>query len=269
MNPFDYDFMRNALAAAVIVAVLAGAVGYCLVLRGQSFAGHALGHVGFAGAALALLVGAPPLAGLVAATVAGGAGMGALGDAADERDVGIGLVLALSLGLGVLFLSLLTHPAVQATSLLFGNVLGVDEATVRVLLGIAGVSLLTLGAMARPLLFASLQPELAEARGVPMRALGVAFLAVVGLAVAASAEIVGVLLVFTLLVAPAATAQRLTGRLWGGVGLSVLIGVGEGVGGLLLAFYSDWPVGFAVTALAAAGFLVALAWERRRGAAGR
>ena len=259
MNPLAYEFMRHAYLAAAITAVLAGTTGYFLVLRGQSFAGHALGHVGFAGATLALLLGWPPLVGLMAATAGGGAGMGLLGESLGERDVGIGMVLAGALGLGVLFLGLLTQSAAQATTLLFGNVLAVDGGTVRVLAAVTAVSLAALALLARPLLFASLQPELAEARGVARRRISVAFLAVTGLAVAASAQIVGVLLVFTLLVGPAAAALRLTERVGTGMTLSVALAVMQTAAGITLAFYTDWPVSFWVTALSATIYLAALA----------
>src|SRR5580693_9061610 len=159
---FTYDFMQNAFAAAGIVAVVCGLIGFFLVLRAQSFAGHALSHVGFAGATGAVLVGISPLWGLIALTVLGGVGMGLLGDRLYQRDVGIGIVLAMSLGLGLLFLNFFTAYASQATALLFGNILGVDADTVFVLLGLSVVIVAALAFISRPLIFATLQPELAE-----------------------------------------------------------------------------------------------------------
>src|SRR6201986_4727923 len=129
----EYDFMRNAFAAAGIVALVAGPVGYFLVLRGQTFAGHALSHVGFTGATGAVLIGIAPIWGLVLLTVACGIGMGLLGEKLANRDVAIGIVLALALGFGLLFLHFYTAFATQATSLLFGNVLAVDHATIGIL----------------------------------------------------------------------------------------------------------------------------------------
>ena len=262
----DYEFMRNAYAAAGIVAVLAGAVGYFLVLRGQTFAGHALAHVGFTGATGAVLIGVSPLWGMVAMTVAGGVGMGLAGERLQNRDVAIGVVLSMALGLGLLFLHFFTAYATQATALLFGNVLGVTARTVWTLLGLALASLAGLGAIARPLLFATLQPELAEARGVRLRLVSVLFLALVALATAECSQIVGVLLVFTLMVCPAATAQRLTPRLGVGLALSVALAVAQAWLGLLLAFYTDWPTSFWITALSGAGSLAA-GLPRRRAAA--
>jgi zinc/manganese transport system permease protein len=254
---FDYDFMRNAFAAATIVALVAGMVGYFLVLRGQTFAGHALAHVGFTGATGAVLVGVAPLWGLVLMTVAAGIGMGLMGERLAQRDVAIGIVLALSLGFGLLFLHFFTAFATQVTALLFGNVLAVGAGTVRTLLILGTLSLAILAVIARPLLFASLQPELAEARGVSLRLYSVLFLAVVALTTAECAQIVGVLLVFTLMVAPAAAAQRLTTGFGTGMLLSAVLALAEAWLGITLAFYTDWPASFWITALGAAVYVLA------------
>ena len=254
---FAYDFMANAFAAGTIVAVVAGAVGYLLVLRGQAFAGHALAHIGFTGATGAALVGLPPLWGLVLMTVAGGVGMGFLEQRAGERDVAIGIVLSLSLGFGLLFLHFFTTSASQATALLFGSILGVEAGTIWTLLGLGVLSLGVLAVISRPLLFASLQPELAEARGVPMRLVSVLFLAVVGLAVAECVQIVGVLLVFALMVGPAAAAQRWTGRIGPGLALAVALALAQTWAGLAFANWSDWPVSFWISLLSAATYLAA------------
>jgi zinc/manganese transport system permease protein len=252
----EYDFMRNAFAAATVVALVAGIVGYFLVLRGQTFAGHALAHVGFTGATGAVLVGIAPLWGMVAMTVAAGVGMGVMGERLAQRDVAVGLVLALSLGFGLLFLHFFTAFATQATALLFGNVLGVDAGTVWMLVGLGAVSLAALAVISRPLLFASLQPELAEAKGVSLRLYGVLFLAIVALATAECAQIVGVLLVFTLMVGPAAAAQRLTSSVGNGIVLSAALALGEAWGGIALAYDTDWPASFWITALSAAVYLL-------------
>ena len=265
----EYEFMQHAFAAATIVAVAAGLVGYFLVLRGQTFAGHALSHVGFAGATGAVLIGVSPLGGLALMTIAAGAGMGLLGDRLQQRDVAIGIVLAMSLGLGLLFLHFFTAYASQATALLFGNVLGVDALTVWVLLAFTLVIVVALAVISRPLLFATLQPELAEARGVSLRLISVLFLVIVALATAASAQIVGILLVFTLMVAPAAAAQLLVIRFWSGLLLSVAFALLEAWLGLTLAFYTDWPTSFWITALGSAVYLGAhFAARLRRARAG-
>jgi zinc/manganese transport system permease protein len=248
---FEYDFMMNAFAASGIVAVLSGIVGYFLVLRGQTFAGHALSHVGFTGATGAVLLGMSPLWGMVGFTLAAGVGMGALGERLSGRDVAIGVILSLSLGFGLLFLHFFTAYATQATALLFGNVLGVSHETLIVLAGLAIVSLGALGFILRPLLFASLQPELAEAKGVSLRLVSVLFLAITALAVAACTQIVGVLLVFALMVGPAAAAQNVTTRLSSGLVLAAVFALGQAWVGLTLAYYTDWPTSFWITMLAA------------------
>jgi zinc/manganese transport system permease protein len=248
LSLFDYEFMRNAFAAATIVAVVAGAIGYFLVLRGETFAGHALSHVGFAGATGAALVGFSPFVGLTAFTLLAGLGISVVGQRA-HRDVAIGIVLTLSLGLGLLFLHFYTAYAGMATSLLFGNVLGIGQQTVWLLLGIAIVTLAGLAFISRPLLFASLQPELAEARGVPLRLLSALFMLIVALATAEAIQIVGVLLVFALMVAPAAAALRLTRRVASGLLLAIGLAVGIAWLSLLLAYFTDWPTSFWITGL--------------------
>ena len=257
----QYDFMRNAFAAAAVVAVLAGAVGYFLVLRGQTFAGHALAHVGFTGATGAVLAGIAPIWGLVLATVAAGIGMGFMGERLAQRDVAIGLVLALALGFGLLFLSFFTGSATQATTLLFGNVLAVDRHTIWLLLVMAVASLLTLAIISRPLLFASVHPELAEAKGVSLRLYSVLFLAIAALATAECAQIVGVLLVFALMVGPAAAAQRCAATVSAGVLLSIALALLEAWGGIALAYYTNWPSSFWITVLSSAVYMLAVLWQ--------
>ena len=256
---FTYDFMQNAFAAAGIVSVVSGLIGFFLVLRAQTFAGHALSHVGFAGATGAVLFGLPPLWGLIALTLIAGVGMGLLGERLYQRDVGIGIVLAMSMGLGLLFLTFFTAYATQATALLFGNILGVDAATVWTLLALGIAAIAALAAIARPLLFASLQPELAEAKGVSLRLVSVLFLAITALGVAECASIVGVLLVFAQTVGPAAAAQRLTARFWHGIALSALLALAEAWSGLMLAYATDWPASFWITTLSGVIYLLAIA----------
>jgi zinc/manganese transport system permease protein len=251
----EYDFMRNAFSAAALVAVVSACAGYFLVLRGQAFAGHALAHVGFAGATGAVLIGVSPLWGFLLSTVTGGVGMGLLGERLEGRDVAIGIVLAFSLGLGLLFLHFFTSFAAQATTLLFGNLLGIDSGTLTLLALLAVLSLVALAIISRPLLFATLQPDLAEAKGVPLRLISVLFLAIVAVATAECAQIVGVLLVFALMIAPAAAAQHLTHRIGLGVLLAVALGLADAWGGLTLAYYTDWPSSFWITALGSITYL--------------
>lgn len=259
---FEYDFMINAFAASGIVAVLAGIVGYFLVLRGQTFAGHALSHVGLTGATGAVLLGISPIWGMVGFTLAAGIGMGALGERLAGRDVAIGVILSVALGCGLLFLHFYTTYATQVTALLFGNVLAVSHTTLAVLASIGAISLAALALIARPLLFASLQPELAEAKGVSLRTVSMLFLAVCALAVAACTQIVGVLLVFTLLVGPAAAAQNVSTRLSTGVILAASFALFEAWLGITLAYHTDWPTSFWITTLSAAVYAASLLMRR-------
>jgi len=261
---FQYDFMVNAFAAAGIVAVVSGIVGFFLVMRGQTFAGHALSHIGFAGATGAGLIGLAPIWGLIGFTLGAGIGIGMLGERITGRDVAIGVVLTLALGFGLLFLHYYTSFATQATAILFGNVLAVDRSTIAILAGLTVVTLVALAAIMRPLVFATLQPELAAAKSVPLRFVSTAFLAVVALAVSECAQIVGVLLVFTLMVGPPAAAQALTTGLWTGLTLSAALALGEAWLGITLAYYTDWPVSFCIAILSAVAYFGSIATPRRR-----
>ena len=263
MNPFAYDFMQHAFLACTIVSVVAGTIGYFLLLRGETFAGHALSHVGFPGATGAALIGLSPFVGLTGATLAAGLAMALIGERA-SRDVAIGIVLTFSLGLGLLFLHFYTAYASLATNILFGNVLGISIDTVWALAVLAIFTLAALAACARPLIFASLQPELAEARGVNLTRMSVVFMLLLALSTAQTMQIVGVLLNFALMVTPAAAALRLTRTITTGVACSVALAVATAWAGLLLAFYTDWPTSFWITAIGSGGYVVATLAGRRR-----
>lgn len=255
----EYGFMRTAFAAGGIVALVAGAVGFFLVLRNLTFAGHALSHVGFAGATGSVLIGVSALWGLLAFTLAAAVAMGLLGDRLRDRDVAVGIMLTLALGLGVLFLYLYSTSASEATTILFGNLLGVSINTLWSLLGLSVATLAGLAVISRPLLFATLEPELAEAKGVSLSFISVAFLAIVAVAVAEAAQVVGVLLVFALMVGPAAAAQRLALRLRWAVMLAILLALSETWGGLTLAYVTDWPTTFWIVLLSCWVYFVAVA----------
>ncbi len=254
---FEYDFMRYAFAAAGIVAVVSGSVGFFLALRQQTFAGHALSHVGFTGAAAATLIGIAPLWGLIGFTLITGLAMGALGEKLSGRDVAVGVVLSLSLGAGALFMALSTR-AVQVTTLLFGNVLGVDAQMLKILALLSLLSLTLFASIVQPLLFCTVQPELAQAKGVPVRCVSMLFLALVALTVASCTQIVGALLVFTLLVGPAAAAQNWTVRWRTGMLLAALYALVCAWGGLALSFFTHWPTSFWISALSALVYGVSL-----------
>ncbi|MEA2375833.1 MAG: zinc/manganese transport system permease protein [Thermoleophilaceae bacterium] len=248
-----YPFMVQALEAGAIVAVMAGAIGWFMVLRRQTFAGHTLAVIAFPGAAGASLAGLPiaigyyGFCGLGALALAAVSGAGGRGRSSESA--AIGTVQALGLGLGYLFVSLYHGQLSDLETLLFGTFLGITAGQVQALLLVVVAALGLLALAARPLLFASVDSGVARARGVPTRALDLGFLLLLGLAVAATAQITGALLVFALLVTPAATAQQLTVRPALGVAFSVLIAFCVTWLGLGIAYFSPYPVGFWVTAL--------------------
>src|SRR6266571_832980 len=256
-GPLQYPFMINAYLVGTIVSVLAGVVGFFVVTRGVSFAAHALSHVGFAGAAGAVLVGADPLTGLIALCLAAALVMGLLGERLRGRDVAIGVVTAFSLGLGTLFLKLYTRYASEVISILFGTILGVSVQAVVITLVLGLLTIVALIAIYRPLLFASIDPEVAEARGVPVRALSVVFLLIVALAVAQAVQVVGVLLIFTLMVAPPATAQYLMRTPGKAMLLGAAIALVETWIGITLAYYWSLPVSFFIATLSCGAYVTA------------
>ena len=257
---FQYAFMQHAYTAGAIVAIVAGVVGYFVVLRSLSFAGHALSHIGFAGATGAVALGVSPIYGLLVFTVGGAVGMGALGKRIYGRDVVIGIVLAWMLGLGVLFLSLYSGYATEAYALLFGEILGISQTDVVVTLVAGVVTLAAIAIMFRPLLFASVDSDVAEARGVPVRLLSILFMVVLAISVSESVQVVGVLLIFALLVTPPAIAERLTARPGMAIALSVLLALLFTWIGLFVSFYLPYPVSFFITTLAFVTYLVVRLW---------
>ena len=257
---FTYPFMVHALAAGTIVAVMAGVVGWFMVLRRQTFAGHTLSITAFTGASAASLAGVPIVIGYFGVC---GAGALALAAAAGTRrglsaeSAATGSVQALALALGFLFVSLYHGILNGLDSLLFGTFLGITSSQVLVLLVVAVAAIAVVGVVGRPLLFASIDPDVARARGVPVQLLGLGFLLVLGLSVAETSQITGALLVFSLLVAPAAAAQRITSRPLLGIALSVALALAVTWLGLALAYFSIYPVGFYITSLAFAAYVLA------------
>lgn len=250
---FQYAFMQNALLTGSCVAIVSAIVGYFLILRGLTFAGHALAHIGFAGAAGAVLLGINPLYGLLAFTLSAGLSIGIAGKEVRERDLAVGMVMTLALALGVLFLSLYSGFAEQAYSILFGDLLGIDQTNLLVTAISALLTILLIAALFRPLLFSSVDLEMAEARGVPVRWLALAFLLLVAITVAIAVQVVGVLLLLTLLVGPAATAQYLVRRPLWSIVLAIALGLLYVWFGLFLAVNianGSWPPSFFIAMLA-------------------
>jgi len=268
---FQYSFIQNAFLAGSLVAVVAAIVGYFLVVRGLTFAGHALSHIGFAGAAGAVLLGVDPIVGLLLFTIGASIGIGLLGKEIRERDIAIGVIMTFTLGLGLLFLSLYSGYAERAYSILFGTILGISQADVKVtaLFGVLTIGVLL--TLFRPLLFSSFDPEVAQARGVPVRLLGIVFLILVAFTVSMSVQVVGVLLIFTLLVGPAATANRIVSSpLWALV-IAIALGLSYTWLSIFLAATGTWPVSFYIAALSFGVYfpvrLLSPLWRKQRGTA--
>jgi len=256
-----YPFMVNALEAGAVVAIMAAVVGWFMVLRRESFAGHTLSVMAFPGATGALVIGLPAAAGYfcfcgASALVIGLGSSGASRHRGEESAL-TGVVQALGLACGFVFLSLYQGVLAGYENLLFGDFLGITRGQVLLLTIVAVVALCFFAIVGRPLLFASVDEPVARARGVPVRALALAFLLVLGLAVAATAQITGVLLVFALLVAPAATAQQITSRIGFSLVLTVVLGVAITWLGLALAYFYNQPVGFYITTVAFTAYVIA------------
>jgi zinc/manganese transport system permease protein len=246
---WQYTFMQHAFEAGTIVAIVAGIIGYFVVMRRLSFAAHALSHVGFAGAAGAVLISINPFFGLLLFTSGGGLAMAALGRKANTQDVQIGTVLAFMLGLGVLFINLYKGYATEAYSLLFGEILGISSGDVIVTL-VAGIFIIaTVMLLYRRLVFTSLDEDVAEAKGISMLGMGIAMMLLIAVATSIAVQVVGVLLIFALLVTPAAVAQRLARRPSQGIAISVSIALFATWFGLFTSYYLPYPVSFFITTL--------------------
>jgi zinc/manganese transport system permease protein len=258
---WQYPFMVNAFRAGTVVAVTAGVMGWFMVLRRQSFAGHTLATVGFPGAAGAVLVGVSATYGYFVFCVGAALVIAAVPRAGRDGGIGesalTGTVQAFLLACGFLFTALYKGLLGGTTSLLFGSFLGITAGQVWVLLAVAAGVLALLALIGRPLLFASVDPDVAAARGVPLRPLATAFLVLLGAAAAETSQITGTLLVFALLVMPAATAQALTARPARSLALSAVIAVAVTWLGLTVAYYSPYPIGFWVTTFAFGAYVLA------------
>jgi zinc/manganese transport system permease protein len=267
---FAHEFMRNAFLAGTFIALACGLIGYFVVLRGQVFAGDALSHVAFTGALAAAAIGVDIRLGLFVATILVAGGIGALGERARADDVVIGSVFAWVLGLGALFLSIFISGSsgsngTAAVRVLFGSILGLSVADARLAAAIAIAAAIALLLVARPLLFASVDPEVARGLGLPVRALGVFFFVLLAVVAAEATQAVGALLLLGLLAAPGGAARLLTDSPWRGLALSAAIAVGSMWAGLALSYQiPSLPTSTAVIGLAAAAFLLAALAARLR-----
>ena len=265
---FAHEFVRSAWLAGTFIALACGTIGWFVVLRAQVFAGDALSHVAFVGAIAAAVAGVDERLGLFALTLALAGALGLLGRRAQADDVTIGIAFAWILGVGVLLLAILASSPAGASGIttantLFGSVYSLSPGTA-VLAAVIGLAVTAFVCVAaRPLLLATLTPELAVLRGVPVRLLGVAFLGALALVTAEATQAVGALLLLGLIAAPAGAASELTARPWRGLALSGVIAVGAMWGGLALSYsIAALPAGTAVIGLAAAAHALAGAWGR-------
>ena len=253
-----HPFIVHALVAGTAIAIVSGLVGYFVVLRGQVFAGDALGHVAYTGAFAALAIGLDLRIGMFAATVGAGLVLGLLGGRSIADDVTIGTVFSWVLGLGVFFLAYYTTHDSTANgtanvNVLFGSIFGISTSAMWTAVAISAVLVVAISTIARPLLYASIDSAVAAAAGVPVRALGALFLALVGATAAEASQIVGALLVFGLLAAPAAAARRLTPDPWRGLWLAALLATASVWAGIVLSYAAPTlPVSFAIMTVAAA-----------------
>ena len=263
-------FMMNAWTTATIVAVVAGAVGYFVVLRGSAFPAHAIPKGAFAGAAGASLLGISTLLGLAVFAVLGALGIGALGRRS-RQDVATALALVMMLALGAAFLSRTTEYEPEIYSLLFGEILGVSTSEILPTAGLGIACIAAVAAIYRPLLLSSIAPEIAEAKGIRTHRIGMYFLLVVALATAMTVPVVGALLIFSLMIGPPAAARSLTSRPLLAMILSVLIALATVWAAIALSYQYNWPVGFFVGTLSAVSYGIGrgwAAWRRNRTVAG-
>ena len=259
---WQYGFMQHAFEAGTIVAIVAGIVGYFIVLRRSSFAAHALAHIGFAGAAGAVLFGIAPIIGLLLFTSGGGITIAMLGRRAASRDTQIGIVLAFMLGLGVLFISLYSGYATEAYSILFGEILGISSNDVIVTFVASMVIIFLIAIVYRPLLFSSLDEEVAEGKGLPTLLLGIIFMVMVAIATSIAVQVVGVLLIFSLMITPAAIAHLLAKRPQQGIMISIFIALIATWLGLFISFYEPYPVSFFITTIVFILYIITLIFQR-------
>lgn len=246
----QYPFIQNALLAGSIVAVIAAIMGYFLIMRGLTFAGHALPNIGFAGAAGAVLLGLDPVIGMFAFSIGASVGIGLMGKESSERDTSIGVIMTFALGLGLLFLSLYSGYAERVYGILFGQVFGISQQDVLITAIASVLTLILVLLLFRPLLFSSFDPEVAEARGLPVQGLSITFLVLLAITISLSVQVIGALLVFTLLVGPAATAARVAKSPFRALALAVGLGVSYTVLGIYLAALNGiWPASFFIATI--------------------
>ncbi|WP_245905831.1 metal ABC transporter permease [Mycolicibacterium palauense] len=261
--------MRNAVVGGTIVALAAGLIGYFIVVRHTAFAAHALAHIGLPGATGAVLLGLPVTFGLGVFCVGGALVIGYLGKRAAEREVITGTVLSFAMGLGLFFNSLATKSSSTLTNVLFGNLLAISYEQLLTFGVLLAMLAACIGVIYRPLLFSSVNPAVAEAKGVPLRALSIIFMALLGVSVTMAVQAVGTLLLFALVVTPAATAIMLTPRPPLAMLISAVISVAAVWAGLALSAMFNRPPSFVIVTIACAVWLVVWLVDHRQRSATR
>lgn len=258
---FQYDFMQHAFLAGTVVAIMCGMIGVYVIARGLSFIAHTFSEIGFAGATFAVYMGWNPINGLILFTTASALAIGQLGIKVFRRDLSINVILSIFLGLGLLFLSLSTKQASAAFSILFGSVVGISSEQVWQIFGlsIGVVVFLILGF--KMLTFDSFDPVGAEAAGLPVRFISITFILLLSVAVVGAVQIVGALLVFTLMTTPAASARHLTHKVSRMILFSALLAVIGVWSGLILGYYTNLPVSFFITAVEGIFYFASLGWR--------
>jgi len=256
------SFMRNAWLGGTIVALAAGLMGYFIVVRNSSFAAHALAHIGLPGATGAVLLGLPAALGLGVFCVGGALVIGALGKRATDRDIATGTVLAFATGLGLFFNSLATRNSSTLTNVLFGNLLAITRAQLVGFLLLLMLLAASIAFIYRPLLFTSVNSQVAEAKGVPVRSLSIAFMVLLGVTITMAVQAVGTLLLFALVVTPAATALLLTARPVVAMAVSAVIGLISVWAGLALSAMFNLPPSFVIVTIACGVWLAVWASSR-------
>jgi len=246
---FTYDFVRNALIAGSLSAILGAVVGYFVVIRNIGFAAHALAHIGFTGATGAALFGLSPLQGMLIISTLSGVMMGATGNRLHRSELAVGMVLSVALGVGTLFLAMYKGFAGAATAILFGNIFGVSQGQIVQTVLLSALSLGALGIFSRRLLFASVQPDLAESRGMSLTFLSSAFMIILAISVTLASQVVGILLVFTLIIGPAGIAARICRGFWSSITTSIAIALISVWLGILSACMTNWPPSFWITGI--------------------
>lgn len=262
LSVFTFDFMRHAFIAGTLIAIMCGAIGVFIMARNLSFIAHTFSHIGFAGASFAVFAGLDPLTGLLIFTLAGALGVGQLGVRMFRRDAAVSVILSLALGLGILFLSLSDVQGSFTKTILFGSVVGIDLQDVWQLVGLTAIGLLSLACGYRWLKFDSFDQIGAEAAGLPVRLISIGFLLLMAVAVSVTVQIVGALLVFSLMTVPAAAARLFTQSIFGMILLAALLAVIGVWFGLTAGYYTNAPVSFFIVLFESISYFAGLLYQK-------